>query len=79
MKGVILASLALVALVAAGCGSSSAQPVPTKDDFAKSKPPEGWRGPGQPDPGATAGGQGSNPGSGPPPGYKGAATTTTGG
>ena len=77
MKGPILASLALVAL--AGCGSGSDQPVPKKEDFATTKPPAGWRGPGQPEPGATAGGQGSNPGAGPPPGYKGAASATTGG
>jgi hypothetical protein len=45
----LLIVLAAGALALAGCGSEKgADPVPTKDDFAKKPKPEGYRGPGEP-------------------------------
>ena len=46
----VLCALPLLAVLAAGCGSDAAGNAAgyTKDDFKKTTPPPGWKGPGQP-------------------------------
>ena len=82
MRTYLVAAVA-AALVIGGCQSGGSEPGYSKDDFKKTAPPTGWRGPGEPASGpATAPsnapkfgapiGEPGGPGkgaAGPPPGF----------